>query len=474
MNWHLSGKPFLVQETALQRSEGRKGFNFFLEQGLGKTMVALNEAIELMQRGVIDALIVICPNSLKGNWREEAIKWNSGLRVAVWQGKLFTALDLTQSNVFVFNYESQLSSGGSQLHHLLESRRCMLVLDESHRIKNPTSSITKRVLGEYSKAATIKRCLTGTPMTNTVMDYWPQLRMAGALNGSNPIAFRNRFAIVGGFKGKQIIGVKNEEELKVLIAESGFRATKEDWADLPPKVYASPISLPMPKVLQNHYKSMLDEFIVMINDDEAVTAEMVASQYIKLQQISSGFIKDGDTYHQLVATENLPKFEALCDVLEANGAGNVAGQRSKTLVFAHFRHTCAQLIHTLTMKFGPEAVCYLIGGMKDEAIREQKDAFNSYGGPQIMVLQQAAGKEGHTLLGAPGNPCHTVCFYENNFNAGDRLQAEDRPHRYGQINPVLYKDFVSSPIEATVIAAFQAKKSLMQFLLDNKPMQQNT
>jgi hypothetical protein len=257
-----------------------------------------------------------------------------------------------------------------------------------------------------------------------------------------------------------------------------FRATKEVWAkSLPSKVYREPIVVPIPKELQEHYMTMKDEFIVMLESGEAVAAEMVATQYNKLQQISSGFILDGHDVHRLVETEKLPKFSALVDILDANGAFTEdqttdgthcsLNARSKTLVFAHFRETCGELIRALEGML-PGGITYIIGGMAPYEIKRQKELFNQFGGPQVMVLQVSAGREGHTLLGIEGNRCFTTCYYENNFNLGDRLQSEDRNHRWGQTSSVLYVDFISSPIERHVVHALQKKKDLVSFILDKK------
>jgi len=465
--WHLKGSPFEVQRVALEMAEGRKGYNWFMEQGLGKTAVALEDFTRLSEGGVVTDLVVVCPNSLKGNWVAEAKSWQSGAEFRMWDGEAAWIKPKIKfkGNAHVFNYEALLSSGGDYLEELLKTRRCMLVLDESHRIKNHSSAITSRILGNYGKEAIIKRCLSGTPMTNTVIDFWPQLRFAGALNGSNAVAFNKRYGvIVPSFKGKmKTVGVKNEEELREIIASCGFRATKKEWADLPEKLYRDPIKIPMPTVLREHYQTMLEEFVVMVNDDTVVTSGAVVGQYLKLQQISSGFIYDHGAVHRLIETKKLPKFQALMDVIDGNGS------TSKTLVFAHFKPTCGELINTMFEQTGVKPA-YIVGGMKPEEINRQKDEFNSADGPQVMVLQLSAGKEGHTLLGDPDlNPCHTVCYYENNFNLNDRMQSEDRPHRYGQKNAVLYNDFSSSPIESHVIHAYQKKLELVEYLVDNRP-----
>lgn len=479
-DWLLNTTPFEVQIEALKRSEGRTGYCYFLEQGLGKTGVALADFLRLRLADLVDVLVIVCPNSLKGNWPEESDKNGAGLSCQgkllkwfIWEGKPpKREKDYELYDGFVFNYEAVQHAGGDVIEYILTTFRCMIGFDESQRIKNPSSKTTQRLLGSYSKHAIVKRCMSGTPMTNTVLDFYPQLRMAGALNGSNPISFKNRFAVVGGFKGKQVVGVKNVEILMQEVEKVSFRATKEVWAkSLPPKIYREPIVVPIPKELQEHYMTMKDEFIVMLESGEDVVAEMVATQYNKLQQISSGFILDGRDVHRLVETHKLPKFSALIDVLEANGAMAehfIDGGQSKTLVFAHFRETCGELVKTLTAML-PGGVTYILGGMRREEIQYQKDLFNVVGGPQVMVLQVSAGREGHTLLGGqPGNMCHTVCYYENNFNLGDRQQSEDRPHRWGQINPVLYVDFVSSPIERHVVHSLQEKKDLVAYILDKK------
>jgi hypothetical protein len=300
-------------------------------------------------------------------------------------------------------------------------------------------------------------------MTNTAADFWSQLRFAGALDGSNPVNFKHRYCLeVPGHKfHKKVVGTKNEEELQEIIAQWGFRATKAEWADLPEKVYREPIRVKMPDNLKKHYETMMEEFVVMLDDENVVTTEAVAGQYLKLQQISSGFVYDRGEAHRLVPTAMLPKFRALMDTLDANG------KSSKTLIFAHFRVTCQELIDTLTAETGVRP-CYIVGGMREHEIRAEKAGFEDAEGPQHMVLQLSAGREGHTLLGHPSNPCHTTCYYEMNFNLGDRAQSEDRNHRYGQKNSVLYVDYSSSPMESLIIRAYQKKKELVAHILDNK------
>ena len=65
---------------------GRQGLLAF-EQGLGKTLVAIDSFRRLRERGDADRMLVICPNSLKRNWVAEIAKFAPGMTVDVAEGK---------------------------------------------------------------------------------------------------------------------------------------------------------------------------------------------------------------------------------------------------------------------------------------------------------------------------------------------------------------------------------------------------
>ena len=54
-----------VQIAALQFAEGKPGVGFFLEQGLGKSLVALTEFSFLYDAGKVDRMIVVCPEHIQ-------------------------------------------------------------------------------------------------------------------------------------------------------------------------------------------------------------------------------------------------------------------------------------------------------------------------------------------------------------------------------------------------------------------------
>lgn len=464
MKWHIGGKPYLAQQLGCDKEEGRRGFLQLMDPGLGKTATELNNHVDLANDRLVDMLVVVAPNFLKSNWVIESDKWGAGLKWGTWpECKEFTH----KHDAMAINYEAILASGGEVLRGLTRKRKIHLVLDECQRVKNHSSAITKELVYDIAKDCRHRSGLTGSPMSKSPEDLYPQLRLAGGLNGTKHTIFKKRFCLTGGFKGRQVKGVQNEDALWKLVDEYGFRAKKEDYLDLPPKTY-SPLNVVMNKELQQHYMSMAEGFYVDVGLDDDIVAEMVVSQLIKLQQISSGFVYDSDrNTHTLVPMDRLNKFKALMEVLDSRG------NTSKTLVFCHFAPTGAGLVDTIH-KITGEKPAYILGGMKTKDVDLQKAMFNDASGPQVMVCQITAGKEGHTLLGDPvKNPCRTTVYYEHNFNLLDRLQSEERNYRIGQLGSVDYIDLISSPVEGVTLGANRAKKSLVDYVVDRIPMIKN-
>lgn len=455
--WHLNKPPYSVQAEAIKRSatRGAPGYGYFMEMGLGKTAVAMNDFVSAAMADRALFHLVICPNSLRSNWRIEAEEFGLNMPTILWDGD---SSDVPEPPFqFIINYEALLYSGGKFVYNLLKKydRRVFITADETSRIKNFQASTTKIVndMGLYSCDT---RALTGTPMANNVMDLWPQLRFVRSrARGMNPYQFRNKFAVMGGYLGKQVVGMRNEEELRTILDECSFTALKSDWTDLPPKVFPPPRQVQLSKRQAELYKEMEEDFMIML-DDDAVTAPMVITALEKLQQISSGFIfkEDGECVW-LVEPKLNPKLTEMKNVME-----ETAG---KCLVFCTHRPVLTML--ELALLDWKPAV--MRGGMPDGYNDDQKRRFNEDHECRALVAQSSVGGMGHTLLGSgPGvNRCTTVHFFENSFNLIYRVQSEDRPHRHGQdADCVTYLDYICSRVEAKIVKALQKKLDLIRFL----------
>lgn len=465
MHWWLSKPPLAVQTEALRRSEGRIGFNQWMSVGLGKTIVELNEWSEDYNNGTADFLVVVSLNSFKRAWLDEIDKFSApeGSKGYHLWDKPVDAKTLMKGIGVIINWEALIAKGGEVLREVARKRKVRLCLDESHRIKNPQAQVSKFVVS-YWKDAVKRRGLTGTPMSDNVVDMFVPFKLGQQIDGWNQLAFRNRYAVLGGFQGKQTVGIKKEmlPELHAIRDRAGFVATKQEWLkDLPEQRWVTPIRVPLHSNLESHYRAMARHFYTILGDAE-ISANLIVTQLLRLQQISSGFAtsESGETVTLLPLAQNL-KFRALLDLIESR-------QGSKLLVFTHYVWTTNEMYYALQQALGPYAVSVMRS--KDhweypDETEQEKRRFNSDDACRIMVAQSTVASESHTLLGTDTCPCHGSVFFENNFVLRTRMQAEGRNHRQGQKLPVDYYDIVSSPIEEKVVRALQDKLNLVDAVM---------
>jgi SNF2 family DNA or RNA helicase len=452
-----------VQVEAHRRAAGHQGFAYFMQQGLGKTGTALTEFAELVANDEAQRMVVFCPNSFKSGWAEEVEKWNLKFETHIFESgkksnEQFVNSSFSKPPLLIVNYEAIRSSSTIELiQRFCSQKSAYVAADESVQISTHNSNQTKAAI-VLAKEAKWRRILSGKPMKQGPHDYWSQMRFIGLLDGVNYFHFRSKFCELGGFKGKQIIGVKNEEGLARIIAPHSFTALKSEWTDLPPKLYTTR-EYRMSAEQQRQFNSMMEDFILFVNDEQAVTVDAAITKYLKLAQIQAGFILDEEGgVHELVSNSSNPRLNLLLDILEDEVSG-------KVIIPYHHKHVFNILYGALQAKgYNP---AFIKGGMTPEGVSEQKVRFNEDPNCRVILLQTRASKYGHTLLGGPEpqNRCSTMVFYENTYSLDDRSQIEDRNHRHGQVaDNCLYIDLAGTVIDKNMTEALQKKEDLFQMI----------
>ena len=454
--WHLSHPvikhPYKVQLEAMRRSKDHNRYGYWLEQGLGKTALFLNDYVDRYTE--FDTGVIVCPNSFKMDWCLAPAEWGLDFTASMWPKQEFTTGKTSRPHFNVINFEAVRQGGYDVVKNLLDKRPCVFLVDESSAIKNFKSDTARSVL-DLSKRAEIVRLLNGTPMTQNVMDLFPQLKCLNELDGMNPYVFRNRFAITGGYMGKKITGVKNEAELHEIQSRCSFRALKEDWSDLPPKIYI-PLKLEMTPNQKKHYKEMYQDFYTMVQGHE-FDAKMVLTQLEKLRQITAGVLIDGDKFKLIDPMEKNIKLKAALDILNV-GAGK--------MILVHMYTKMGELLlEEFTKKgFNP---AFIRGQMKPEDLIEQKKKFNEDPSCRVLVGQIQSASKAHTLLGGPGTDrSNTVFFFDHTFSRLDRSQMEDRNHRGAQDQNVNIYDPIMSPVDQAQINALIYKQDMASTVVD--------
>jgi len=144
-----------VQLEAITRANGRRGFAYFMEMGLGKTLTVLTEFRVLRMCGAVDRLIVICPNSFKSGWAAEIEKHGLNLKAVIYESNKMR-FDIDEADVVIMNYEAARTDKGRAVLERVMEWDCYLALDESVKLKNRTAAQTQApwVSSRRSSAAT--------------------------------------------------------------------------------------------------------------------------------------------------------------------------------------------------------------------------------------------------------------------------------------------------------------------------------
>jgi SWI/SNF-related matrix-associated actin-dependent regulator 1 of chromatin subfamily A len=136
------------------------------EMGLGKTIQAIGI---INSDPAIDSVLIICPKSLKLNWKRELEKWlTRPLSIGMANGKGWP-----ETQIVIVNYEAT----GKYREQLLARTWGALILDEAHLIKNAKTLRSKNIKGD--KKAGIEPIpavrhirLTGTPIVNRPIELY--------------------------------------------------------------------------------------------------------------------------------------------------------------------------------------------------------------------------------------------------------------------------------------------------------------
>lgn len=452
-------EPKGAQVEAMKRSRGKRGFGYFMEQGLGKTSTSYGDFLEHALDFELTRMVTIAPNSFKGGWAEEVDKFGFPITPIVFESgntehlsRLFKRGFTTRPNLII-NYEAlRQQSTRDIVREFLGERRGYIVSDESIKLKDPSSDQTKAAL-EVAKQFEFSRILSGKPMAQGPHDLWAQMRFIKQLDGFKFHPFKSAFCKMGGFKMKQIIGAQNEDVLAARIDPHVFRATKAEWTDLPPKVYTTREYKLTPE-MKRMYDSMEQDFVLWLTENDHVSVDAAITKYIKLAQIQAGFIIDeNQKVNMLVEPSKNPRLAVLEEIIRDEVTGKVS------VVYNH--KVVRPMLYERFAKYNPT---HISGGMTDAEITENKRKFNDDPSCRIIFLTKAA-KYGHTLLGGPEpqNHCSTQIFFENTYSLDDRAQIEDRSHRYGQLGDNMsYYDIVGTPLDRNATRALQRKESVFQ------------
>lgn len=467
---HGGPSPFDWQRRCFLISRDKAEFAVFAEQRTGKTKVVIDTASWLYVRGRIRQVLVLAPNSVKSTWVADelpthmpgyipwaAASWKSSPtkadRVALDQIVGPLASDSDKLLWFVMNIEAMSTDRGAEAAlNYVKAAPTLVVIDESTRIKTPRATRTLNVM-KLRKHAKYRRIMTGTPATQGPLDVYAQFQFLNPdiLGFGSFYGFRNHFAIMGGYGGKQVVAYQKLDELQALIDPYSFRVTRDECFDIPEKGYQK-LVVEMNPDQARIYKQMRDQMRADL-DGQRVTARIVLTQMLRLAQITGGFLPvslDGGngTLARNIPGGN-PKVNAVVEL-----AGDVQG---KMVVWCRFRAEIAAVTEALRAEFGHPAVVEFHGGVNEDARLIARTAFQAENsGVRFLVGQTETGGLGINL-----DKARTIVYLSNSFSLESRLQSEDRASTASQKHSVAVIDVIAKgTVDENVVGSLRAKRDV--------------
>lgn len=442
-----------------------KGFGLLFEMGCGKTLTAIAIAGAGYQMGKVERLLIVAPTSVVAVWPKELqeyakFKYTCKTLLGEKKQRIKQIDDLLKFpfkalKVAVINYESTWRP--EILEKLKEFDADMVIADESQRIKTYDAAQSK-AMHELGDQARYKLILSGTPVQTAAIDIWSQYRFLDkTVFGDNFFKFRGRYAIMGGYGNKKIVGYKDLEGLIKKEHSIAFRVTKDEALDLPEQTFETR-KIQFSQKEKNLYERIKKDSYAELDGGGHITATTVLTRLLRLQQLAGGFLVQDDAQKpQLVSRA---KLDALADIIE----DYVIGSGKKLVIFARFIAE-VKAIMELADKVLPKELkqVAIYGDIKKEDRGDIVKQFQEDPKTVLFIGQIDTAGTGITLTAAD-----TCVYYSKNFNYATYSQSLSRIHRIGQRNCCTYIDLeIEGTIDELISKALSRKEDMAKTVVDN-------
>jgi SNF2 family DNA or RNA helicase len=459
MKYTFKTKPYAHQREgirfAFRQFNRGLGVGFLFEPRTGKTKTTIDTISVLHLKRDVRKVLVITPNRVLGTWvREfhthcplvhEVIVWDAKERR---KGPIRQPAGHTDLQVVVTNFETfgtpgrRLPSGRRSkaqgrfkhrdtIEKWLAGEDAVLVVDESHKLKNPSSKAANMIVG-MRRFFRYPIILTGTPITKAkrAADIYMQWRLISPDRfsdwGATYEDFKNhcgKWVMVEGnipiFKGENQRGMR---DLQRGIHQDALVIKRDECFDLPDELPDRIIDVPL-TTSAKHYDEMAEDMITKLENGEIAEASIPLVVTMRLAQITSGHVgivkphpTNPDKTISIPVKVGTEKLKALNVILEEE----VDDKDEPVIIVARWKADL-DAIQAACKRFGMP-VWSIRGGMTRDATDDALKRFKRAAGSACaMVVQPQAGGVGLDMSVAG----HTV-WYSLTSSWVDYRQMRDR------------------------------------------------
>lgn len=400
------------------------------EMGIGKTIQAIAYSVLHPEQWPV---LVVAPANVKYNWANEINKWVPDASVCVVKnGKS----ELEGADYTVINYDLM----AKKQDELLSEGYNLVIMDESHYIKNPKAQRTEACIA-IAQQSTGLICLTGTPITNRPAEFFTQLNLLRPHQFSNWWSYAKRYCDAKQTRfGWKTDGASNLSELN------------ERARDFMVRRLLTEVMPEMPDLVEQYVPVELDDNAWHSYQECLHQWQEQYEYYLDHPPMPPGFVLNmlTDLRHECGRLKTTFAANYVLDYVQQTG--------KQIVVFTHHRDVMEAMIPHLTdVTHG-----VIRGGVSAQERTRLVDEFQN-GDIDILLCATVAAKEGITLTNAD-----TVVFVEREWVPGWESQAAHRIRRIGQQSSFCRQVFLSVPnsIDAKFDAVVKAKAAVVKAAMD--------
>jgi SNF2 family DNA or RNA helicase len=434
--------PYQLDGIAFAASAGRAILAD--DMGLGKTLQGIGMAELLAREADIRKVLVVCPASVKAQWRSEVLRF-SGRDCQIVLGSAAGRSGQYENECFftICNYEQVLRD----IIAIERVRWDLIVLDEGQRIKNWEAKTAQTIKSLRSPFALV---LSGTPLENRLDDLFSVVEFIDDRRLGPAFRFFNRHRVTD--ESGKILGYKDLNLLRERLKPVLLRRTRSAvMKDLPPRtteiVRIAPtdeqagIELAQMQIVSAIVrKSYISEMDLLRLQKALLLARMNADSTFLVDKHAPGFSS---------------KLERLQELLE-----ELAAEDDRKIVLFSEWTTMLTLIERQITRLKLDSV--RLDGSVPQKKRQQLVHQFQHDPTCRVFLTTNAGSTGLNLQAA-----NTVINVDLPWNPAVLEQRIARAHRMGQKNPVqVYVLVTEGTIEEKLLATLSAKHDLALAALD--------
>lgn len=436
-----SRKPYEFQKQAIQWLLNTDRAILAYCMGLGKSTVSVIASLESKD---VKKVLVVCPASLKYNWKKEIEFYNNDITII--------SKEWSNNTKFVIiNYDLLKKYQP----YIVKGKFDLIISDESHAVKNLSSQRTKMFHKIANKIPKVW-LLTGTPIANKPIDLYSLLKICKHPLGKNKQYFGERYC-----NGKlthfgwDFSGASNLKELYYQTQDVLSRKKKEEVLELPSK-HKIPIYLELKN--KTKYKKCVEEYY---KDHKQKLLEQIYKD-LDLKFDPKKNSSDSSYTNKLAQLAIMRQFTAIEKIEDGSMfeiINNLLEEDRKIIIFTNY----LKVIDLYKEKY-KDTCLTLDGRLSLEERQKSVDKFQEDDSVKLIVCNLAVAATGITLTAA------NTCIYNDlNFSPAVMSQSEDRPYRIGQKRDVeiLYPVY-NDTIDSTILEVIENKIKNINQAIDGK------